>query len=141
MKLGQEGQAAEQDRRAKEIEMNQLSRDLDTIRNTRTNLDGRLKDKYNAFGKNIPRLIEVVKREQWAGETPIGPLGAFVELKDPRWAYPARVALQNHMSSWIISTTKDRAKLQNLLAKSMKYVGFSFILAFRAYSSNLIFLI
>lgn len=69
------------------------------------------------YGSGIDRVIREVQNMTWHGQKPLGPLGRFVKLKDPRWVHVLRVNLSGAMVSWAITDAKDRPQLKSLLER------------------------
>lgn len=74
------------------------------------------------YGNGMESIIREVQKMSWHGQQPIGPLGRFVKLKDPRWADVLRVNLSSTMVSWAVTDARDRAPLKALLERHGKYV-------------------
>lgn len=75
------------------------------------------------YGTGMETVIKEVQNMRWHGQQPLGPLGRFVKLKDPRWADVLRVNLSGTMVSWAITDAKDRAPLKALLERFGKYAA------------------
>ena len=75
------------------------------------------------YGSGMEAVIREVQTMRWHGQKPLGPLGRFVKLKDPRWADVLRVNLASTMVSWAITDAKDRGPLKALLERYGKYVA------------------
>lgn len=69
------------------------------------------------YGSGIDAVIREVQNMTWHGQKPLGPLGRFVKLKDPRWVHVLRVNLSGAMVSWAITDAKDRPQLKSLLER------------------------
>jgi chromosome segregation ATPase len=80
-------------------------------------------NKLHSFGNRIPEVLQLIQREQWRGEMPVGPLGMFVEVKDQQWAHLMRLALGGLMSSWAVSDVGDRGRLNRILESCGKFVA------------------
>lgn len=74
------------------------------------------------YGNNMESVIREVQKMSWHGQQPIGPLGRFVKLKDPKWADVLRVNLTGTMISWAVTDARDRGPLKALLERCGKYV-------------------
>lgn len=74
------------------------------------------------YGQGMESIIREVEKARWHGQQPIGPLGRFVKLKDPRWADVLRVNLSGTMVSWAVTDARDRTPLKTLLERHGKYV-------------------
>jgi chromosome segregation ATPase len=82
------------------------------------------KQQDNAFvpyGKNIKELVEQIGQMQWHGEKPLGPLGLYVQVKDPElWADLLRSQLVQYLTAFAITDARDRPQLKRLLDQSKK---------------------
>ncbi|VDK50445.1 unnamed protein product [Gongylonema pulchrum] len=71
------------------------------------------------FGASIPLILKII--EQNAGKftrKPIGPIGAYIELKDNSWAVAIEQCLRNLLPAFLCDNMQDRNILANLLRKS-----------------------
>jgi chromosome segregation ATPase len=75
------------------------------------------------YGSGMDAVVKEVQNMSWHGRKPMGPLGRFVKLRDPRWVHVLRVNLSGVMVSWAITDAKDRAQLKALLERYGKYVA------------------
>jgi len=123
---GREKEAAASDTR-REMERLQVSRDQ--ARNRVQECEAQIKvardSEKNAlapYGSGMEAIIKEVQKMRWQGQQPLGPLGRFVKLKDPRWADALRVNLSNTMVSWAVTDARDRAPLKALLERYGKCV-------------------
>ncbi|KAF9777990.1 P-loop containing nucleoside triphosphate hydrolase protein [Thelephora terrestris] len=69
------------------------------------------------YGNNMESVIRDVQKTRWHGKEPLGPLGRYVKLKDPKWADVLRVNLSGSMVSWAITDARDRGPLKALLER------------------------
>ena len=74
----------------------------------------------NMFGKNVQALRAQIDNSRWHGEKPIGPLGAYVSLVDPKWRPLLQSVLGNLMTAFAITDGRDRNTLKRLLSDSKK---------------------
>ncbi|KAL4080728.1 P-loop containing nucleoside triphosphate hydrolase protein [Scleroderma citrinum] len=83
---------------------------------------GRCKDRENnslaPYGRNIQAVLEQIRRMTWHGETPIGPLGLHVRLKDQTWAPLLRTQLGSMMSAFACTDARDRPQLKRIFEQS-----------------------
>jgi chromosome segregation ATPase len=77
---------------------------------------------WNRFPPGTQRAYEQIQREQWHGETPVGPLGQHVKLTDMRWQGLLEAVLGGTLNSFIATDKRDRSKLQDILQRSGVYV-------------------
>ncbi|KAF9505772.1 hypothetical protein BS47DRAFT_1306174 [Hydnum rufescens UP504] len=78
----------------------------------------RLAGKFNAFGSNVPKILNAIANRQWRGDKPIGPIGTYVELINRKWVDVVKIAIGNHMSSWIVTDTDDFYPLKKILEET-----------------------
>lgn len=80
------------------------------------------KNSLAPYGLDIKGVLQSISRSQWHGDTPIGPLGLYVKLKDQRWAQLLRAQLGNFMTSFACTDARDRVQLKKILDQSRKCV-------------------
>jgi structural maintenance of chromosomes protein 6 len=80
------------------------------------------KNKLAHLGNDVQGVLKRIQNTRWYGETPIGPLGMYVKVKDPKWAPLLRVLIGSHMFAFVCTDPKDRAPLRKILDQSKKYV-------------------
>ncbi|KRZ23989.1 Structural maintenance of chromosomes protein 6, partial [Trichinella pseudospiralis] len=70
------------------------------------------------FHANMPHFCETWKEMVETGgyfsKAPIGPLGNYVTVRDPKWALAIENCLHNYLNSFIVETWDDMKTLQNL---------------------------
>lgn len=106
----------------KEQHMQTLIHDQQTAQTTMNACQRQLRDKYDAFGNNIPRVLDAIQRGPWKGERPIGPIGQYVKLRDRKWVDLVKIAVGNHMSTWIVTDAQDQKSLREILNANQKSV-------------------
>ncbi|KAF9018540.1 P-loop containing nucleoside triphosphate hydrolase protein [Hymenopellis radicata] len=76
-------------------------------------------DRYVAYGRNMPQLLERIKRQKWYGEMPLGPLGVHVKCKDPeQWGELLRKQLGNMLTAFSVTDPRDNRILKDMLKSS-----------------------
>ncbi|KAF8595961.1 P-loop containing nucleoside triphosphate hydrolase protein [Ceratobasidium sp. AG-I] len=94
-----------------------LRADIMAVQKNIERLMGSQKNKINLFGSHLDRVLADISHVRWQGRTPVGPLGQYVELKDPRWAPLMRVNLGGLMASFAVTDSRDREPLSRILQK------------------------
>lgn len=79
-------------------------------------------DDIRLFGNNLGAVLDIIDKEKWYGEVPVGPFGLFVKVKDPKWAMVMRIQLGQLMSSFAVTDNRDRYKLRQILDHQRKFV-------------------
>ena len=74
-------------------------------------------DPLAAYGHNIRAVIDAIQRENWIGSKPVGPLGRFMTLKDPRWSSTIESVVGAQLNGFVCSDSRDRPRLGNLLKR------------------------
>jgi chromosome segregation ATPase len=118
----EESQKAENEGRGLDDEVRQAEGEVANCRQQIVNCDNQAKSSFAPYGNNIPEIIEQTKKMKWHGNLPVGPLGVYVKLKDPKWATTMRLQLGNLMTSWAVTDARDRQPLKQLLDKGGKLV-------------------
>ncbi|KAI0338901.1 P-loop containing nucleoside triphosphate hydrolase protein [Trametopsis cervina] len=80
-------------------------------------IDQRERTKLAPFGTNLDQVLDEIPNLRWHGQQPVGPLGQFVKVRDPRWAPILRVRLGGGMGMFAITDPKDRQQLDQLLKR------------------------
>ncbi|KAI6027610.1 P-loop containing nucleoside triphosphate hydrolase protein [Pisolithus microcarpus] len=73
------------------------------------------------YGRDMKRILEQIKQMRWYGDTPIGPLGLHVRLKDQRWASLLRSQLGTLMSAFACTDPRDRPQLKRLFDQTRNH--------------------
>ena len=73
------------------------------------------------YGNKMPELVEKIKKlpDGYFNSKPIGPVGAYVKLKDQMWATAVEEKIGGKLATFLVGDHQDRAKL----AKLMKDLG------------------
>lgn len=79
-------------------------------------------DRLAAFGNDMTAVLTAIKKGRWFGrQPPIGPLGMYVELKDPgKWADVMRIAIGHQMRAFAITDARDLGPLKTILKRYKK---------------------
>lgn len=79
------------------------------------------KNSLASYGHDIKGVLQSINRMQWHGDTPMGPFGLYVKLKDQKWAPLLRAQLGSLMMSFACTDARDRLQLKKILDQSKKY--------------------
>ncbi|KAF8727723.1 hypothetical protein AX14_007074 [Amanita brunnescens Koide BX004] len=75
-------------------------------------------DKFIPYGNNIKTALDRIGRMKWSGEVPLGPLGLYVNAKEPaKWGNVLRYYLGQYLTAFAITDARDRPILKKLLAE------------------------
>lgn len=75
--------------------------------------------KYDAYDRKIPNLIRAIEQDNGFNEKPIGPIGAHIQLLDPKWSSILEKTLGNLLNDFIVTNLADQKRLQ----KHMSSIG------------------
>ena len=76
-----------------------------------------------AFGPKMGEIRQAVARDKgWAGQTPIGPIGLHVKLKDSKWSDVIESSLNSVLNCFIITDVRDRERLRRIFGSAGRYV-------------------
>ncbi|KAF9221585.1 P-loop containing nucleoside triphosphate hydrolase protein [Gyrodon lividus] len=79
------------------------------------------KNSLAPYGHDIKGVLQSIGKMHWHGETPIGPLGMYVRLKDRKWAQLLRAQLGSLMTSFACTDARDRQQLKRILEQSKNF--------------------
>jgi chromosome segregation ATPase len=86
------------------------------------------------YGLNIKEILEQIGRMKWHGDKPLGPLGKWVQVKDPRsWADLLRSQLGHLLTAFAVTDSRDRSQLKRLLDQHKKWAQSSAYMRLDAY--------
>lgn len=78
-------------------------------------------NKLLVYGAGMPGAIDEIESiddgNGWSGDRPVGPLGSFVVLRDPRWQLTIESLIGKSLCCFVISDNQDRGKLAEVLRK------------------------
>ncbi|KAG6820629.1 hypothetical protein H0H93_014232 [Arthromyces matolae] len=75
------------------------------------------KNSLNPYGNKIKEVLDAIKSERWEGDCPVGPLGQFVKVKDPKWGDLLCSQLGQYLTAFAVTKNADRGKLYRLLSE------------------------
>lgn len=79
-------------------------------------------DDLSIFCRNYSTVMNVIQKERWTGQMPVGPFGKFVSVRSQKWATVMRTQLGQAMTSFAVTDIRDRYKLKKILDQSGKCV-------------------
>ncbi|KAF7795375.1 hypothetical protein EIP86_006532 [Pleurotus ostreatoroseus] len=95
-----------------------LKGDIEGAQNQLQRLSERERSKLAPFGSHMEQVLAEIGNRQWYGQQPVGPLGRYVTLRDPkRWGDVMRVMIGHSMSAFAVSDARDRKPLEEILKR------------------------
>ncbi|KAJ2779925.1 Structural maintenance of chromosomes protein 6 [Coemansia javaensis] len=74
-------------------------------------------DQLSAFGRGVREALALIAREPWRGMPPVGPIGKFIRLRDPRWSRIIETTLDKVLNAFLVASHADRATLDALFRR------------------------
>ena len=123
-----EGRDTQERLRSAEQQFETLKRDGEQLKANIVGIDEQLqriaareRSKLAPFGSEMEQVLEEIRLARWHGAPPVGPLGSYVKVRDPRrWADVMRVQIGNMMSAFAITDSRDRGTLERILKAHRK---------------------
>jgi len=76
------------------------------------------KNRYAVYGPNMVHVLREIQQARWFGETPVGPLGVHIKVRDAqKWGELLSVQLGNLLTAFAVTHPRDRPALKQLLDK------------------------
>uniref|UniRef100_A0A1I7VKY6 SMC_N domain-containing protein n=1 Tax=Loa loa TaxID=7209 RepID=A0A1I7VKY6_LOALO len=70
------------------------------------------------FGTSVPQIVSLIKQNAAKfSKKPIGPIGAYIRIKDESWALAVEHCLRHLLSVWLCDNVQDRNILDSILQK------------------------
>ncbi|KAJ5692081.1 hypothetical protein N7462_001504 [Penicillium macrosclerotiorum] len=96
---------------AKEEDINQANSRLRNL----TNQDGQ---RQTGFSENMPSLLKLIRQERSFTTPPVGPLGHYITLLEPKWASVLENTLGGSLNSFVVTCKKDMNLLSGLMRRT-----------------------
>ncbi|XP_066600099.1 structural maintenance of chromosomes protein 6 [Prorops nasuta] len=111
-----------QELKSKKIEMERYEGQIKKIQRDLQAFKQQANDSFAVFGQNIPRLLKRINEEANRGRfkvKPVGPLGAYITLKDSAWAPAVEHFLKrSFLTTFCVDNSSD-AKILNAIMKEI----------------------
>ncbi|EJW81776.1 SMC family domain-containing protein, partial [Wuchereria bancrofti] len=78
------------------------------------------------FGTSVPQIISLIKQNAAKfSKKPVGPIGAYIRIKDDSWALAVEQCLRHLLSVWLCDNVHDRNILDSILqSHNIRAVGY-----------------
>uniref|UniRef100_T1J0A2 Structural maintenance of chromosomes protein 6 n=1 Tax=Strigamia maritima TaxID=126957 RepID=T1J0A2_STRMM len=96
----------------------QIKTQIDKSTRELRNLEGSKGNQVLKFGRWVPELtrkIETAYKNRQFKCKPYGPIGAFITIKEPKWALAVEMAVGNSLRSFIVDNHNDLHLLEKLM--------------------------
>ncbi|KAK3914444.1 Structural maintenance of chromosomes protein 6 [Frankliniella fusca] len=99
----------ERSRRRHDEEKKTLTTQLQGLQSNDSNL--------SLFGAHMPELVRLIEASNKFKKKPIGPLGSYVKVKDPKWALAVECAMKSRLNTFLVENTDDEKLLQSFIKR------------------------
>ncbi|KAK1222346.1 Structural maintenance of chromosomes protein 6 [Marasmius sp. AFHP31] len=114
--LGEEVDAVKKEGEAKGAELNALRQRITDCQNMIARCNDLEKNRYVAYGNGIGFIVQRISQMKWHGQTPLGPLGEYMKVKDSKkWAPLLRRQLGRLLTAFAVTDSRDLRTLKGLL--------------------------
>ncbi|KAA8566319.1 hypothetical protein EYC84_008908 [Monilinia fructicola] len=73
-------------------------------------------DPMSGFDRRMPDLLQRIQQDRGFRQKPVGPIGLYVKLRDPKWAHILEKSLGNILNSFVVTNKEDQARLQKIIS-------------------------
>lgn len=98
-----------------DAELGGISGQINVLQGTLRNLQGQSTDRLSAFGHDLHRVLEEIRRAKWVHSQPIGPLGLHVQLEDMRYKDALHSLLGQNLCTFAVRHPADKATMLKIL--------------------------
>lgn len=98
-----------------QIAMEEKKRDIQATQGRLRQIEGGQGGKYEAYDPGVPNLIKAIDNDNSFRVKPLGPIGTYVQILDPKWSTILENWFGGLLSSFIVTCIEDSRKLQSLM--------------------------
>ncbi|KAJ2871892.1 Structural maintenance of chromosomes protein 6 [Coemansia aciculifera] len=98
----------------------EVDKSRDLVTQTRTALEEMMRstsNRLNAFGRGVVEALDMIDRAKWRNSKPIGPIGKFVKLRNPKFARIIETTLDKTLNAFLVESHADRATLDAIFRR------------------------
>ncbi|KAJ2662182.1 Structural maintenance of chromosomes protein 6 [Coemansia sp. RSA 1199] len=99
------------------VDVEKSRRQVERVKTGLQELTQQTSDQMSAFGRGVKDALVAIKKTQWSGMEPIGPIGKFIKLRDPKWSQVIETILNKPLNSFLVETHSDRTKLDAIFRR------------------------
>jgi chromosome segregation ATPase len=96
-------------------EIDDARRDMDQCQTQLNQARTAVNNEFAAYGSGMKNALGAIAAARWQGETPIGPFGRYVKVRDPKWTDLVRGVLGPRMMMFVVTDARDRNALKRIL--------------------------
>ncbi|CAO3611465.1 unnamed protein product [Mucor hiemalis] len=123
--LNAEIKEAKDKRHRKSGELAELRKRAEEMQNLITTLESQRGDRMRAYGANMPRVLDEIRRERrWQKRRPVGPMGSTLKLLKPQFGDVLEQVLNKSLTSFVVESFEDKNLLLGILRRNkMGYIS------------------
>ncbi|KAB8293183.1 hypothetical protein EYC80_007527 [Monilinia laxa] len=91
-------------------------KEVEICRNRLREMQNKRPDPMSGFDRKIPELLQRIQQDRGFRQKPVGPIGLYVKLRDPKWSHILEVTLGNLLNSFVVTNKQDQARLQKIIS-------------------------
>ncbi|XP_071550268.1 structural maintenance of chromosomes protein 6-like [Panulirus ornatus] len=106
------------------LEEKAIKRHCYTLEQELQGLQSQQGNQFTVYGQWVPQLlqeIDVAYRKGLFSKKPVGPLGAFIKLRDNNWGHVAEMVIGNRISAFCVDNRNDEKVLGQIMKKVRFY--------------------
>ncbi|VDO36087.1 unnamed protein product, partial [Onchocerca flexuosa] len=104
--------------RSLEAEISHCNTVLRELRDEKERIVAMQRSDLARFGTSVPQIVNLIKQNAAKfSKKPIGPIGAYIRIKDDSWALAVERCLHHLLSIWLCDNVQDRNILDSILRK------------------------
>ncbi|KAJ2285527.1 Structural maintenance of chromosomes protein 6, partial [Coemansia sp. RSA 2706] len=100
--------------RQRKVEVDKARRQVERVKTGLQELTQQTSDQMSAFGRGVKEALLAIRKTQWSGMEPIGPIGKHIKLRDPKWSLIIETTLDKALNSFLVESHADRIKLDKI---------------------------
>jgi len=102
---------------ALQAQYNEHHKEVENKRQLLGNLEHQAKNRMATFGTGLDHVFKEFDRAKWVHSRPLGPLGAHVQLEDPKYQETMSSLLGQLMCCFAVRCSQDKATLMDILKR------------------------
>jgi len=88
---------------------------IDKVENSIRNLETSRGSPYDAYERGVAALVKRIDQDNGFRDKPIGPLGAYLRLTEPRWSYILEATLGGSLNAFLVTNNQDQKRLSAMM--------------------------
>jgi structural maintenance of chromosomes protein 6 len=121
-KVKADGKKANSDYNAADQRVKTLEASINGHRSAIQDLQRAKTSRLSVFHNSMPNVVAEIQRQKSRfRDPPIGPLGAYIKIRDEKWANIVEVLVGRNLNGFLVTNEQDRATLRAILEQKRWY--------------------